>query len=326
MSVAGLAPARPKWVALAGLSALLAGGLLLLARVARLGFLSDFLSRTVLIGFLTGVGIQVAIGQVGGMLGFPQDLGRSPLQRRAPRARPDARAHRRGVVVDGARLRLRARRADRLLALHQDDSRRARGRGRDDRRELDLRLASHGVSIWARCPAGCPHRAAERASLHDAAQPAAAVSMFLVILAQSAATSRAYAVKYNERFTEYTDPGRPRPCQPHRRPQRHLCRQRQPHQDRDGRRGKKPYPGRAAHDRGHGRDRPPVPDQAAAVPAERGALLGRVPDRCQADRRPRDAGDLRPAPGRVLGRAGDGDRGRRRSASSRGSSWRSCCR
>ena len=35
----------------------------------RLGFLADFLSRTVLIGFLTGVGIQVACGQVAGMLG-----------------------------------------------------------------------------------------------------------------------------------------------------------------------------------------------------------------------------------------------------------------
>ena len=43
----------------------------MLARLIRLGFLADFLSRTVLIGFLTGVGIQVAMGQVGGMLGVP---------------------------------------------------------------------------------------------------------------------------------------------------------------------------------------------------------------------------------------------------------------
>src|SRR6188472_336599 len=34
----GLAPATPRWVALAGASALLAGGLLWLARLARLGF------------------------------------------------------------------------------------------------------------------------------------------------------------------------------------------------------------------------------------------------------------------------------------------------
>ena len=36
-----------------------------------LAFLADFLSRSVLIGFLTGVGIQVAAGQLAGMLGVP---------------------------------------------------------------------------------------------------------------------------------------------------------------------------------------------------------------------------------------------------------------
>jgi sulfate permease, SulP family len=41
---------------------------LLLARIFRLDFLADFLSRTVLIGFLIGVGIQVAIGQLPGLL------------------------------------------------------------------------------------------------------------------------------------------------------------------------------------------------------------------------------------------------------------------
>ena len=70
--IAGMAvPASPEYVALAGVLALLASGLLMLARLIRLGFLADFLSRTVLIGFLTGVGIQIAIGQISGMLGVP---------------------------------------------------------------------------------------------------------------------------------------------------------------------------------------------------------------------------------------------------------------
>ena len=43
--------------------------MLLLARLARLGFAANFLSRTVLVGFLTGVGIQVAAGQLPDMLG-----------------------------------------------------------------------------------------------------------------------------------------------------------------------------------------------------------------------------------------------------------------
>src|SRR5215472_11343677 len=69
-ALAGLAVAgSDRYVRLAGLAALLAGGMLVLARLARLGFLAEFLSRTVLVGFLTGVGIQVAAGQLPDMLG-----------------------------------------------------------------------------------------------------------------------------------------------------------------------------------------------------------------------------------------------------------------
>ena len=46
-------------MALVGILTLLTAGLLLLARIFKLGFLADFLSRTALVGFLTGVGIQV---------------------------------------------------------------------------------------------------------------------------------------------------------------------------------------------------------------------------------------------------------------------------
>ena len=76
LGLAGVVPGSPEWLALAGLSALMCGALLLVARLLRLGFLADFISRTVLVGFLTGVGIQVALGQVGGMLGVPKPTGR----------------------------------------------------------------------------------------------------------------------------------------------------------------------------------------------------------------------------------------------------------
>jgi sulfate permease, SulP family len=65
------APGSPRYAALASLVALLAAGCLLAARALRLGFLSDFLSRTVLIGFLTGVGFQVGIAVLGEMVGIP---------------------------------------------------------------------------------------------------------------------------------------------------------------------------------------------------------------------------------------------------------------
>lgn len=60
----------PKYVALTSLIGLVAAGILLLARILRLGFLADFLSRTVLVGFLSGVGIQVAFGELHEMLGI----------------------------------------------------------------------------------------------------------------------------------------------------------------------------------------------------------------------------------------------------------------
>src|SRR5512135_1747376 len=75
-ALTGLAAAgSQRYVRLAGLAALLAGAMLLLARLARLGFLANFLSRTVLAGFLTGVGVRVAIGQLADMLGVPPGHG-----------------------------------------------------------------------------------------------------------------------------------------------------------------------------------------------------------------------------------------------------------
>jgi hypothetical protein len=57
--ISGMAvPGSARYVALAGMVALLTAGLLLLARVLKLGFLADLLSRTVRIGFLTGVGFH----------------------------------------------------------------------------------------------------------------------------------------------------------------------------------------------------------------------------------------------------------------------------
>src|SRR5690242_4144907 len=55
------ATGSPRYTALAGTATLVLAVLLALARLVRLGFLANFLSRTVLVGFLTGVGVQVAL-------------------------------------------------------------------------------------------------------------------------------------------------------------------------------------------------------------------------------------------------------------------------
>jgi SulP family sulfate permease len=65
------AQASGKYMALVGMVALLTAALLLLARIFKPGFLADFLSRTVLAGFLTGIGFQIGIAMLGEMSGIP---------------------------------------------------------------------------------------------------------------------------------------------------------------------------------------------------------------------------------------------------------------
>ena len=67
-------------------------------------------------------------------------------------------------------------------------------------------LAQHGVAVVGAVPRGLPSLALPAFGWHDAgALTGAAASMFVVILAQSAATSRAYAAKYEEEVSEATD-------------------------------------------------------------------------------------------------------------------------
>ena len=68
-------------------------------------------------------------------------------------------------------------------------------------------LEAHGVSTLGTVPSGLPSIGLPSGVGWDDVGPllATCVSMFLVIIAQSAATSRAYAVKYKERFEENTD-------------------------------------------------------------------------------------------------------------------------
>jgi len=202
---AGLTPlaaaGSPQYVALAGMLALMAGLFLLLARILRLGFLADFLSRTVLIGFLTGVGIQVACGQLAGMFGFPKagrgpalqvynwvkDLGQTSLTTLAVSVAVLL------VIIVGDRLTKRVPWA--LLAVTGAIAASAL-----------LDLSAHGVAILGTIPGGLPHVTWPGIPAGDYAElVGTAVSVFVVILAQSAATSRAYAAKFNDEFDENTD-------------------------------------------------------------------------------------------------------------------------
>jgi SulP family sulfate permease len=201
-ALTGLAVAgSERYVRLAGLAALLAGGMLLLARLVRLGFLGNFLSRTVLVGFLCGVGIQVAAGQLPEMLGVTA-TGKNTVAKLLDisRALPHVRRADLAVSIGVIVIVLAARRFTRkipgpliavIIAIGVS-------------RAVDL--AGRGVAVVGAVPRGLPQLGLPALGWHDArVLLGAAASMFVIILAQSAATSRAYAGKYEEAFSEDTD-------------------------------------------------------------------------------------------------------------------------
>ncbi len=191
----------PEYVRLAGLAALLTAGMLLAARLARLAFLANFLSRTVLVGFLTGVGIQVAAGQLPDMLGV-KAVGQSTVPKLLHTVRALPHVHWADVAVSvgviaivlAARLINRRIPGSLVAVIVAIAVSQAAG------------LARHGVAVVGSVPRGLPSLVLPAFGWHAAgALTGVAASMFVVILAQSAATSRAYAAKYEEEFSEATD-------------------------------------------------------------------------------------------------------------------------
>ena len=197
-----LAPeASERYVALAALVALLTAGYLLLARLFRLGFLADFLSQTVLVGFLTGVGFQVGIAVLGEMLGVEVHSNRS-IEQLAEVARALDRLH--GptlgvstavvVVVLGCR-RLSSRLPGPLFAVVGALVASAA-----------LDFAAHGIAVIGPVAGGLPRLGLPDVGWREgwALLPVAA-SCFLMIVAQSAATARAYAARHREKLDENSD-------------------------------------------------------------------------------------------------------------------------
>ena len=202
--LAGMAAtSSSEYVALAGLLALITAVILFIARIIKLGFLADFLSRTVLIGFLTGVGIQVAVGQISGMLGIPGG-GSGPVQKLITDVQqlPQTNLYTLAVsvfvlaVIVGARM-INKKIPGALIAVIGAIL-----------ASYFFNLAADGVSVLGTVPSGLPSIGLPDVTITWALIQQllpTAFSMFVVILAQSAATSRAYAARYSERFSENVD-------------------------------------------------------------------------------------------------------------------------
>jgi MFS superfamily sulfate permease-like transporter len=193
-------PFSPHWLTLTSVAALLTAIVLVAAALLRLGFLADFLSRTVLVGFLSGVGVSLVIGQLPEMLGVDvQAIGFLPRFIATLRQLPHA--HLPTVLVAGGVLaviaaaeRLRLVRGPLIAVVLAIGS------------TWLFRLDRVGVAIVGPVSAGLPAFEMPTASGHEIAVLLPIVgSMFLVIVAQSAATARSFAQKYQETLNENRD-------------------------------------------------------------------------------------------------------------------------
>ncbi len=200
--ISGMAPAgSARYVALAGLVALLTAVLLLIARVLKLGFLADFLSQTVLTGFLTGVGFQVGITVLGPMLGIEVHSHRSVMQlAEVWRGLPQAHLPSAGLaalVVAGVFTlsRFVPRVPGPLIAVAASVAASAA-----------WNFAGRGFAVIGPVASGLPHLTIPDLHWKDMETliPVAA-SCFVMIVTQSAATARIYALKHRQRPDENAD-------------------------------------------------------------------------------------------------------------------------
>jgi SulP family sulfate permease len=190
-----------RYAELATLIALVTAAVLLLARVLRLAFTADFLSRTVLVGFLSGVGVQVAISQLNDMVGLERGgdgfVGQFLFTiRHLPNAHLSSALLALAVLAIVVGLeRLEPRVPGPLIAV------------------IGLTAASayfhwdrKGIALVGAVPSGLPHVGVPHLITSDVLMVLPiAFSCFIVVIAQSAATSRAYAFRYGDPFDENGD-------------------------------------------------------------------------------------------------------------------------
>jgi MFS superfamily sulfate permease-like transporter len=198
----GLATGSTEYVAMAGLAALMVAVVLLAARLLRLGFIANFLSRSVLIGFLTGVGIQVAMGQLHGVLGVSDGTGTTlekfwtTLTNIPETSVPTLLLSVAVWVIILGSERINRKIPGALIAVAGSIAISALG------------LLPASVTLLGPVPGGFPPLGLPQGVIstdNAIALMPIVVSCFIIILAQSAATSRAYAVKYSDSFDENVD-------------------------------------------------------------------------------------------------------------------------
>jgi sulfate permease, SulP family len=197
-----LAPAAsPQYVAIAGVVALMTAGLLFLGRLLKLGFIADFLSQTVLAGFLTGVGFQVGIAVLGEMLGLQVTARRTVFQlgeviRRLPQVHLSTLAVSAAVLLVLIGLqRFLPRLPGALIAVAGAITASA-----------IWNFSGRGIAILGPVAAGFPHPAKFSLPWHEVPTLlSVAASCAIMIVTQSAATARIYASRHRQILDENDD-------------------------------------------------------------------------------------------------------------------------
>ncbi|MGZ7068037.1 MAG: SulP family inorganic anion transporter [Methanobacterium sp.] len=193
----------PNYVTLVSMVALLCGLFLLLARLFKLGFIANFMSRTVLVGFLTGVGAQIAISQLSSMFGLTGGGGgESSIIKLAyffthmGEINIITLSISITIIISVLGFKLISPKfPGALIAVIATIV-----------ASYSLDLTKFGVSIVGNVPGGLPSFTLPYLTINEFYTAiTAAGACFVVIIAQSTATSRAYAFQYSENVDENKD-------------------------------------------------------------------------------------------------------------------------
>lgn len=195
------APGSPHYIALAGTVAALVAGFLLLGRLFRLGFVADFLSQTVLVGFLTGVGFQVGIAVLGETLGLRVQSRRTVVQlaqviHELPSVQWSTLLVSLSVLVTVLLLQRWAPKIPgALIAVAASIAASAW-----------WNFPAHGIATLGSVAGGLPHLRLPLPAWREV-PPLISIagSCVILIVTQSAATARAYALRHRQKLSENQD-------------------------------------------------------------------------------------------------------------------------
>lgn len=185
-----------KAIALAGMLALMMGGVCILAGIARLGVIAEFLSKPVRVGYLNGVAVIILVGQLPALFGFGTDAtGLFDEATAFARGLRDGETVWAALAIGLASLaviivccRFRPRVPGPLVAVVG---------AAIAVRVLDL--TQRGVTVVGSTPSGFPSPSFPHVGLDDAATLfVAAAGMAFVMLADTSTVSRSLAAKRGE--------------------------------------------------------------------------------------------------------------------------------